>query len=815
MTARPITLRRVLGVARWAALLGLLAWIAGSLAWSALRARVGHPHGQFEDAWHRGHRVLDRHGALLRELPSDTGRRGRPLPLDEIGDRLVVTTLVSEDREFYDHDGIDHAALARAMKQNVAHARLVSGASTVTQQLVKMLDTEGEPGARTLAGKLIEMARAQNLEEDADKSEILAQYLNRLPYGHGLVGPEAAAQGYFGVSAKDLSWAQASFLAVLPRAPSFLDPYRHPERVRLRQAALIEALHETGYLTELERDRALAESLEARPLCHPFHAPHLIETLRVDGELAGSDITQTTLDLELQADVEGMVSTHLAALARQDEPGGADDAAVLVVDNASGEVLAYVGSADFHDPEIAGQVDMVRALRQPGSSLKPFVYALAFANGHTGPQMLPDVPTRFVEGGGEYDPRNFHRGFEGPISAREALASSLNVPAVRLTAELGVDALLELLHRLGLESLNRDPEHYGVALALGSGEVRLWDLAGAYVTLARGGDRVELRATVADRAAIGEARTGTDVIASEVAAAVTEALSDPLARARLLAGRSPFDLGFPVAVKTGTSSGYRDTWAVGYTSERTVAVWLGNADGAPTNELTGASGAGPLFGDVMRRAMREVSTRAPLWDADLLTTVEVCPLSGLPAGPACPDRVRHRFARGHVPDEPCRVHRHARHAHDGLVCDEDGPLTVAVFPDEYAAWLEAQPVGAPGRSPHGIEWHPAVALRGCADEEAHVPAMLRLEQPLTGTAFLAEADGTALVQVQARLEGANSGLRGRLEAIEVLVDGQVVDQAGAPFAQMVRVPRGDHELSVRPVDARLPVRTVASRISVR
>jgi penicillin-binding protein 1C len=819
MTVRPLitatVLRRALSLLRWAGIVGLIGWLAVTWGWGALRSHAGEPTQRLDDAWHEGHQVVDRSGRLLRELPSTDGRRGRDLPLGELGERLAMTTIVSEDRAFYDHDGVDREALARAMKQNIAHVRMVSGASTITQQLVKMLDGGGKPQARTPARKVEEMARAQNLEQQMTKDEILAAYLNRLPYGHGLVGAEAAAQGYFGVAAKDLSWAQCAFLAVLPRAPSYLDPYDHPDRVRLRQADLLESLHETGHLSELELKRALAEPLDPRPLSHPFHAPHLIETLRLRGELSRGAVTQTTVDLELQRDAEGMVRTHLAALER----GGADDAAVLVVDNASGEVLAYVGSADFHDPAIAGQVDMVRAKRQPGSTLKPFVYALAFANGKSGASMLADVPTRFGEAGGEYDPQNFHRGFEGPISAREALAGSLNVPAVRLTAELGVPKLLAFLRELGLKSLDKEATHYGVALSLGSGEVTLFELTRAYVTLARGGDHIDLSVTVDDSAQPIGRRSGEQVLDPPVAAAVSEALSDPLARVRLLHGRSPFDIGFPLAVKTGTSSGYRDTWAVGYTAERTVAVWLGNADGAPTNSLTGASGAGPLFADVMRRAMRDVSTREPLWSADDLVTVETCPLSGHPVGPACPEPVKRHFVPGSVPQVPCQVHTHARHRRAELgeapfSCAHNGPETIAVLPKEFSEWLESQPLGAPGRDAYGTAWFASGTVAGCSDESGGPPGVLAISSPSDGTVLISQ-DGVALVALRALFEGGDAKTRRAAAEVEFLVDGRVVDSSEWPYEAQVELSTGDHEIVARPKDRGLGVRARPVRVSVR
>ena len=538
------TVRRV-----WAArLLVATALVCGVgfAGWSGYRAVVGEPIERLSDPWHRSHRIVDRTGKPLRELTSHLGQRGQPLPLEAMGDRLVVATLVSEDKRFYRHTGVDLEAIARALGQNARHVRIVSGASTVTQQLVKLLDHGGKPPRdRSLGDKLHEAARAQNLEQQLTKREILEAYLNRLSYGRGCVGPASAAALMFGVSPADLSWAQAALLAVLPRAPTYLDPYQHRERSVVRQRALLTALHDQGWLSEADQTRALSEPLELRPMRHPFAAPHLTEALRLvalgeRGRLSAGDVTTTTLDLVLQRDVEGLVVSHRARLAGR----RADNAAVLVVDNDSGEVLAYVGSADFDDPEIAGQIDMARARRQPGSTLKPFLYALAFERGLQPSEVLADVATRFGERSGAYQPDNFDGTFYGPVSAREALAGSLNVPAVRLAAQVGADDLLALLRSLGMASLDREGTHYGLSLALGSGEISLHELVEAYVALARGGDRIAVHTTVDDPATLGQPRpAGEQLIDPAAAAAVTDSLSDPLARVRGLGGTGPFDLG--------------------------------------------------------------------------------------------------------------------------------------------------------------------------------------------------------------------------------------------------------------------------------
>lgn len=806
-----------------AALTLLVLTAAAALAWQLYRGSVGAPGPQaLEDRWHRGHRFLARDGRLLREKRSQLGLRGRESDLEQIGHRLIHATIAAEDQSFLEHDGVDRLAMLRALGQAIRHRRRVSGASTITQQLVKLLDGRGDPPARDLALKLREAARAMNLEAALSKPEILAAYLNRLPYGHGLVGPEAAALAYFGVAPADLSWAQAAFLAVLPRAPSYLDPYTHQERVLPRQRRVLEGLVKQGHLSDADRRRAESEPILLRPLTSPFFAPHLVESIIAAEDRLYFDkktTTHTTLDLDLQRDLEGLTRGHLAHVAEQ----GATDAAVLVVDNRSGELLAYVGSADFHDPAISGQVDMIRARRQPGSTLKPFVYALAFARGHSGAEATADVATRFQEAGGTYTPLNFSRSFEGPIPLREALAGSLNIPAVRLAAELEDGVLLDLLHQLGFASLTEDPGHYGLALALGGGEVRLRELAAAYVALARGGESIPLR----DRLRDGEPPeslgrelprgTGAPIFAPAVAAAVTEALSDPLARIRGLHGRGPFALPYPVAVKTGTSSGYRDTWAVGYTYERTVAVWLGNADGTGTAGLTGGSGAGPLFAAAMRRAMADVPTRAPLWQPGLLTSHDVCPLSGMRPGPACPDAVARLFAEHmNLPEETCTKHAHVRpdpSAPAGLRCDPRGRHVAVLLPDEYDEWLLSHGPRDPDQP-----WLLASATPGCAEARERPIPTLTLTAPTDGAVYLSDRRGLATFEVRVTtdaLNTMNSNKSGALGELELVLDGHVVARAAHPYRALITAPPGDHTLLVRPADPTLEIHLASARFAVR
>jgi penicillin-binding protein 1C len=782
-----------------------------ALGWVGLRAArraAGEPSALLGDRWYEGARVTDRAGKDLSEIPSEKGLRGRETPLDAIGARVVLSTLAAEDHDFFEHDGVDLVALARAALLDVTHGKLLAGGSTITEQLVKLLDQEGEPRRRTLGIKLVEMARAENLEEETDKRSILEAYLNRLPYGHGLVGPEAAARAYFGVAARDLSWAQAAYLAVVPRAPSALDPVAHASKVMPRQRLVLAALRERGYLSSEDLARATAELVTPERPTRSRFAPHLVDSLRKEGALAPG-VTRTTIDRALQADVEGLVRTHLASV----RGFGATSAAVVVVDNANGDVLAYVGGAAYDDPA-SGKIDMARARRQPGSALKPFVYAMGFERGHGSSDVVADVPTSFPSESGTYSPGNFDGTFEGPISQREALAGSLNVPAIRLAAELPRGALLDRLHALGF-ALPEDAGRYGLSLALGSGEVSLRELAGAYATLARGGEWVSLREVLRDEPAQVAA---AQVFEKAAVALVADALSDPLARVRGLHGRGPFDVGFPVAAKTGTSSGYRDAWTAGFTHERTVAVWVGNPDGSPMRGLAGAGGAGPLFADAIRRAMVDVSSRAPLWDASLLVPVQVCPLSGELAGGACPDHATRLFARGHEPSRRCEMHvrvkpRSAPPGDAQVACDPTGRRTAVVLPAAFDGWLGAQPMGTTAHDVGGLPWYAQARVPGCAG--AGEEPKLVVDAPADGSVIVLSRSRPDAESIEIRASAAGAAAR-PMGPVDLVLDGAVVGEvASGRLAWLVPAQPGDHVAEVRPRDPRAEVRLGLSRFSVR
>ncbi|HEY0614693.1 MAG TPA: penicillin-binding protein 1C [Candidatus Elarobacter sp.] len=528
-------------------------------------------------------------------LARDTEHAVR-VPIARVSPRFRAAIVAAEDARFARHDGVDAPALARAAWQLARSGRVVSGGSTITMQLARLRwDLPRTPPA-----KLAEIVLARRIEAGMTKDAILEAYVNRLPMGGDLVGVEAGARTYFGTPAADLNLAHAAFLAALPNDPVRLDPYRHRAALEARRRAVLARMVAVGAASAEEAARAAAERIDVLPRSEGIGAaPHLL--FRLAGSVApGATRVRTTLDGELQAFAENATQQVVGALGER----GARDGAAIVLDNRDGAIVAYVGSANYFASAGAGKNDGVVALRQPGSTLKPFLYELAFEKRAVRPTtILPDVPTTYaIPGMRSYSPGDYSERFAGPVRARIALADSLNVPAVRVLSEVGVPAFLDRLHALGFRHLTKDADHYGLGLALGDGEVSLEELAGAYATVANGGLPVRVHA-LADARSTGGERIGP---ASEWSL-VTDILADPHARARAFGASSLLSTSFPSAVKTGTSSDFRDTWTVGFTRDYTVATWVGNFSGAPMQRVSGVTGAAPLWNRIVRRlAQREV-----------------------------------------------------------------------------------------------------------------------------------------------------------------------------------------------------------------
>lgn len=544
----------------------------------------------------RSTRYLAADGTVLFERPAPRGGFGTPVELEQMSPWLVAATIAGEDHNFRLHPGVDPVGVGRAVLLNARAGRLRYGGSTLTQQLAKLLHRE----PRTLAGKLYEAWAAFQLEHSLSKDEILAQYLNRAYYGRNATGVEAAAERFFGKRASELALDEAVLLAVLPRSPSSYDPERFPERARARRAHVLELMQRRGFVSAEQARHAASRPIALLPRGREPRLRHAVDQL-LQREAPGGEV-QTSLDVQLQQRIERQLEGHLLRIREH----GAEQAAVLVLRNQDARIVAMVGSRAYEDAARSGAVNGTVSRRPAGSTLKPLLYALAFEQGKTRASVVFDQPTPFRD----YQPRNSHDRHHGWVTLEHALGSSLNVPAVALLDAIGVPAFARRLGALGFESVDTTGARHGLPLALGAAPVSLLELAGAYAALANDG---EFRAP----GLLAEPAPTRRVFAANAAREVTLALSSAAARVPEFGLETPLDLPFPVAAKTGTSSGYSDNWAVGYTREFTVAVWVGNFDGTSLRGTLAMTGAAPLFHDAMFEAMQG-RTPLPLTGPELV-----------------------------------------------------------------------------------------------------------------------------------------------------------------------------------------------------
>lgn len=738
--------------------------------------------------------VLDRAGELLREVRAE--RDGKSVPLSLAGDAggplgvgvippLVRAAFISaEDRRFEEHIGIDVRAMARALRDSLRAGRVVSGASTIPQQLARLV----VPRDRTVLGKVTEALWALRLSAHLDKDEILLAYLDRVPLGNGTVGVEAASRVTFGRAARLLSPAQAALLAGLAHAPAREDPFRHPERALRRRAVVLERMRAAGFIDDATRARALVDPLiEPRDLGRggeAGRAPHF--TLDVIARLPARGLgdaveVETSLDPTLQSAVERIVREELTGPLARARVG---QAAVIVVDNATGEVLAYVGSRDFYDIERQGMNDGARARRQPGSALKPFVYGLAMARGMTPATILPDVELTLATESGTYAPRNYDKRVHGPVRLRTALQNSYNIPAVHVAEVLTPGRVVDVLRAAGFSSLDESPEHYGVGVVLGNGDVTLVELARAYRGLARGGVLEPLVDVRAARDAAGHRLSVPADLARrrflprDVVALLTDILADEESRALAFGLDNALVLPFPVAAKTGTSRAYVDNWTAGFTRERTVAVWAGNFDGTPMKHVSGITGAGVIFRRVMLAAMEEVRARgepAALVEPSAFVTARICPFSGLLAGPSCAGAFDEHFLPGTAPTASCDTHHFV--AATTAEC-ATAPARAVDLPPRYAGWARAE----------GL---PLVEARAvCAPASERTPGRPRLLSPVDGDEFALEPGVPAGQGVPLRLRADGHHL-----LVVKLDDGEELRLA-PPFRAWLSPARGPRRVAV-------------------
>lgn len=522
--------------------------------------------------------LLDRHGEELTHFPRKDYFRHQPATLEEIPDHLVKATLVAEDKRFFEHPGIDYLASARALYENTRTNRITSGASTITQQLIK-ISTPKEK--RTLGKKLSEMMLARRLESRWSKDQILTAYLNRLDYGSHRQGCAEAANYFFKKPLADLSLAESALLAGLPQAPSRLNPRRNPQAALERRNWILDRLASEFDYSADTIDFAKSEPLHLANPEAENPIPHLTNQF--------SESSRLSIDSNLQRETFDILDSELAKLDQKNVQHGA----LVVIENATGEVLAFHGSSDFESAN-SGQVNGALALRSAGSTLKPFTYALAFQNQGLYPgTIIADIPTDYQTEEGLHAPKNYDRRHHGPVSIRHALGNSLNVSAMRMLNQLGgPEPLHTLLNELDLK-LPREASEYGLGLTIGNAEVSLLSLTNAYATIARLGEHLP-PTLIHDTQS-----NSTYPLSRESCYLIADILADNQARSAAFGNDSILRLPFPCAVKTGTSSDFRDNWCLGFTAEFTVGVWVGNFDNTPMAGISGVTGAGPIFHQTM------------------------------------------------------------------------------------------------------------------------------------------------------------------------------------------------------------------------
>lgn len=643
-------------------------------------------------------------GTPLRQLLSSQGQRaGAETAFDQIPDHLIHATLAAEDKRFFTHGGVDLLAIARAARDNRASGRVVSGASTLTQQLVK-ISTTPRP-KRTLGVKIIEALQARQLEMRWSKEQILAAWLNRVTYGNLFTGCAAASSGYFNKPLGDLTPAEAAFLAALPQAPGRLNPFRDPKPAIARQRRVLALMRENGWLDDQQLALAAAQGLTLDHHTGGFDAPHAVEMIAAAG-IGSSTAVRTTIDATLQRKIETIIAQRLSGLAARH----VTHASAVVIENATGHVLALAGSRDFLAAD-GGQINGAWTPNSPGSAIKPFTYLMAFERGHTPATIVADLPVEFTTGTGIYRPENYDQKLYGPITYRDALGNSLNIAAVKVLRSIGgEDQLLERLRDLGLSTLTEDASHYGLGLTIGNAPVRLLELANAYACIARMGAWKPW--SLVPDAAQPERRI-FDALHCYLMADI---LSDNQARLLTFGARSPLRLPFPVAVKTGTSSTYRDNWTLGFVPEYTVGVWAGNFDNTPMENVSGVTGAAPIFNDIITH-LNERQRLAWYERPARIVTARIDPRLGKRADPRGPPPRARRdelFIAGAEP--PFATSR-----------DYTAQGGRAIIPPEYARWAASRD-----------NWLGDLVSVAGSDASRHRP--LRITNPVSGMVVRLDPD---------------------------------------------------------------------------
>ncbi|MBU0704665.1 MAG: PBP1A family penicillin-binding protein [Chloroflexi bacterium] len=815
----------------------------GALRW--LTVDLPSPDRLYERAAAPSTRIYDRRGRLLYEILDPHSGAHTPITLDGVPPACANATIATEDASFYDNPGVDFWAILRALWINIQGGEILSGGSTITQQLTRNLLLSPEERVEiSLERKLRESILAYRLARTYSKDEILTLYLNETYYGNLAYGLEAAARTYFAKSASDLDLAECALLAGLPQSPAGYNPLENPTAAQDRQSVVLGLMVKHGYVSQGEADLAVNEDLSFAAAPFPIEAPHFVMYVRgqLEREFGLEAIytqglqVHTTLDLDAQDTAWRIVRYRLAQLADAQPARNVNNAAVVVMDPRTGELLAMVGSPDYFDPQIDGAVNGTVTLRQPGSSIKPVTYGAAFDPTRPNPStgsgrgpltaatMMVDVRTAFVTREGDpYVPRNYDRQWHGPVLLREALASSYNLVAVKVLDYVGLEEMTRLARAMSITTFD-DAGRFGLALTLGGGEVRLLELTAAYGAFANTGYRIEpvTIARVEDSSGrvlkVWEAAEGERVLDERVAYLITDILSDNLARAPSFGEGSALRLSRPAAAKTGTTTDWRDNWTVGYTPDLVVGVWAGNADNSPMNHVSGVTGAAPIWHDVMEELLKGRPARE-FAEPDGMTRVEVCADSGLPPvqeveirdwrlrEPArCPHTIFELFIEGTEPARSDDWHwTYTLDARNGLLAGSDCPPEFTtqerytLYPAEAQDWVRWQNIPQPPQAYSPL--CPAAQTTGDTPPYSlpPTPHSLILTSPDQGSHYRLSPE--LPVSAQQIVVAARPADTVSLQQVTLLVDGlPLATLTGPPYQALWPMTLGTHTFTAVGVD---------------
>lgn len=685
--------------------------------------------------------LQDRRGELLSASIAADGQWRFPRQAT-VPANFSQALLTYEDKRFYHHPGVDPLAMIRAVRQDVAARAVVSGGSTLSMQVIRMSRKEK---SRTIWEKCIEVILATRLEWRYSKEEILALYAGHAPFGGNVVGIDAACWRYFGRPSNEISWGEAALLAVLPNSPGLMHPGKNRDKLKQKRDRLLTRLEAAGVIDEETRRLSTEEAIPEAPRPLPRWAHHLLVRAEKDGH-RGTVVT-TTVDHDLQMQIESIVKDHHVRL----RSGHIENLAALVLDVETGEVLSYVGNVPGGARTHESEVDVIMAPRSTGSIMKPFLYAAMLDEGRLLPHtLLPDVPT-MING---FVPRNFTRQYDGAVHADDALVRSLNVPAVHLLREYRYEKFYNLLRDMGMRTLTKPPDHYGLSLILGGAEGSLWDVTSMYASMARTLNHYHDRAGSLryDRADFHAATYRVDAASGDVSAPSLDVMSwlsapaiyqtfevlTQLSRPGEESGWRHFSSSRKIAWKTGTSFGFRDGWAIGVTPSHVVGVWVGNADGEGRPGLTGTDAAAPLMFDIFGRLNGRTWFQAPRAG---MTSTPVCTQSGQRKTELCPSTYNAWVVPAALSSTPCTYHRRVHLTHDHRYRIHRSCAGEAEM--EAAAWFVLPPLEEHFYRSRHISYKPLPPFRpGCEQNESLNTMSLIYPKPNAQVMIPRELDGS-------------------------------------------------------------------------